>query len=116
MPETQEPFDPSDMKFVFTLRIPPASPDSSGDGSAGAWADGVTFFGSLLQVSAGEFDRGISLQRELSHRIRCRWRAAITQKNRLMLGTREFAIIGLREMDDVKKYMEITVLEGPTNV
>lgn len=53
-----------------------------------------------------------SNQTEISHRVTIQYRADINAAMRLFYGTRELAIVGIRDPNERHEYLEITCIEG----
>lgn len=111
-----ERIDPASLNRRLLFQSLPTVPDSSGDAGATNWVDGVTVWGSVKPVSAGEVRAGLAAQHEISHRIVIRYRTGITSGMRAKLGTRVFDLTGVRDIEDRAEYLEITALEGKSHV
>ena len=111
-----ERINPASLKRRLLFQSLPAVPDASGDAGATNWVDGVTIWGSVMPVSAGEIRAGLSAQHEISHRIIIRYRTGITSGMRAKLGTRVFDLTGVRDIEDRQEFLEITALEGKPHV
>lgn len=73
------------------------APDALGET---VWTEVDTVFAALTPVSAGEMPSGGGLAGTVTHRIEMRFRADVTARDRLRLGTRIFRILAARDLDE----------------
>ena len=108
-----ETIDPGSLKRRITFQTQSTTADSYGDAQAAAWVDtAIVAFASITPVTSGESVRAMAVQSEISHRIVCRYRAAILPTMRIKYGARYFKITGIRNLNEENEYLEIAAVEG----
>lgn len=73
--------------------------------NGGVWA-------SVAPLKSSEAMQAMANQVEVTHRVTIRYRADVTAAMRVYFGSRQLAIVGLRNPDERGEYMELTCVEG----
>ena len=74
--------------------------------------DGGAVWASIEPLSNRESQEALANQMTVSHRVRIRYRADVTAAMRIFYGTRELAIVGIRNPKERGEYLELLCLEG----
>ena len=89
------------------------SPQQTPSGeSAAVWTDIVTVYARVSPLSGRELFAAQQYASEVTHAIRVRWRAEITDRMRVKFGTRFFTIHWLRNLDERDIEIELLCSEG----
>ena len=76
-----------------------------------SWTKLVDWHGSIEPLSGNELWRAQQVQAEVTHRIRIRYRASITPRNRIVFGTRNFDILAVLNHDEKNRELELLCKE-----
>lgn len=103
---------------TFTPQTKTLSDDGTG-GRTAAWVDGTPFIGRLSSVSVRESITNKLVSASLlstvavysSHRLFCLGTVAITELQRVKLGTRIFEIKGVNNPSNISHHKEVDLLE-----
>lgn len=98
-------------RYRMTLQTPVDTPDLAG-GYTRTWSDTATFWTEIVPLRAREQVVDGRQQQKTTHRITCRYRADITNIQRLKYGTRLFNIRSVENVDERNEKLEMLVEEG----
>lgn len=95
--------DPGKMRHRITFQKFSGERDSFGDplqGDDAYWGDVATVWAAIDPISGREFYAAEQSQSEVSHKIRCRYRAGLDTAMRIVYGKRKFKIISLIDWEE----------------
>lgn len=95
--------DPGKMRHRVTFQSFSGAVDSFGDplqGDDSQWADVATLWAAIAPVSGKEFYAAQQSQSEVSHKVRCRYRAGLTTAMRIKYGSRLFKILSVIDWEE----------------
>lgn len=75
----------------ITIQSPPTAQDSYGE-LTGSWSDVSTVWASVVPIVGREYFQAETVQSEISHKIRIRYKSGIVPKMRVKFGSRYFEI------------------------
>lgn len=74
--------------------------------------NGSPEYAAIEPLSTRESQAALANQMEISHRVTLRYRADVTADMRIVFGSREFAIVGIRNPKERGEFLELLCLEG----
>lgn len=95
--------DPGKMRHRITFQYFVGESDSFGDpllADDTQWKDLATMWAAIDPISGKEFYAAEQSQSEVSHKVRCRYRAGITSAMRIKYGTRIFSILSVIDWEE----------------
>ena len=95
-------------------RVAIQSKVSVGDGQGGfteSWATDATVWSYLRPVKGLEKFQAGQLQTPVTHKITIRYRAGVTSKQRVLYGSRVFALKEALNPDEANLFLELTAIE-----
>lgn len=95
--------DPGKMRHRITFQRFTGEMDDFGDplqGDDSNWIDAAGVWAAIDPVSGREFYAVEQSQSEVSHKIRCRYRAGLTTDMRIKYGSRRFKIISIIDWEE----------------
>lgn len=81
-------------------------------GSTESWADGPTVWAQVTPLNGYERMRAMQLAAPVTHKLLIRYRAGLSTKNRLRLGTRTFDIKEVIDLENRHAWMQVICVEG----
>ena len=102
---------------LLTKRITLQYATRSSDGMGGvtlSWVDYATVFAAIWPLSANEYVANKAVQAKITHRIRIRYRSAMTHDMRVTFGNRVFEIKGIINNNESNIYLDL-MCEEKTN-
>lgn len=99
-----------ELRHRITFQIPVVQDDGYG-GEEKAWQDAFSAWASIKPISGREYYDAMSIQSEVTHRIRVRYRPDITTDMRIEHGDRIYEIEAVIDIDSRHKYLEILCRE-----
>jgi len=96
-------------RIVFQVRT--ETPDSYGDVTT-TFADSINAWAYIRPVSDHTAFMAATFRAEITHKIIVRYRSDITAAMRIKFGSRYFIINGLRNLEEQKRWLEISALES----
>lgn len=101
-----------ELKERATVEQLPTTDNAAGEPVAGSWtAVGDTVWAQLRPVGAIEKQRFGSVEHEVTHVIRMRWRSDVLARHRVKIGTRIFQIRGLMNVEEKDEELKLFVTE-----
>lgn len=100
----------------ITIQAPATGKDTWGQPNAG-WTDVATVFADIRPVSAREKMRAGALEAELSHTVRVRWQAVLSDYTaldglRLVFGLRVFRVVSAHSPDEARRAVIFNCIEA----
>ena len=95
--------DPGKMRHRITFQAFTGAADSFGDpqlGDDSQWHDVATVWAAIDPISGREFYAAQPSQSEVTHKLRCRYRAGLTPAMRLKCGGRKFKILAIIDWEE----------------
>lgn len=95
--------DPGKMRHRITFQQFSGSQDGFGDplqADDTNWTDAATLWAAIDPVSGREFYAAEQSQSEVSHKVRCRYRAGLDTAMRIVCGSRRFKIISIIDWEE----------------
>jgi SPP1 family predicted phage head-tail adaptor len=99
------------MRFLAVYQEPTRSADAYNAAKITGWQDRFPVYCSIETLKAWELVKYRSIQMDLTHRIRCRWRAEIGPSGRLRYQGRSFDIFSINNIDERNTELEILANE-----
>jgi SPP1 family predicted phage head-tail adaptor len=100
--------DPGALRHRLVLQAPVETEDGAG-GVLRSWSDVVTLWAALEPLAAATTVVGDAPVNRATHRLVMRWRAGVTTGHRFTAGGRVFAILGLADPDERRRFLVATV-------
>lgn len=95
--------DPGKMRHRVTFQKYNGNLDDYGDpqqADDAAWEDVATVWAAIDPISGREFYAAEQSQSEVSHKVRCRYRAGLNTAMRLLCGSRKFLIVSIIDWEE----------------
>lgn len=95
--------DPGKMRHRITFQSFTGEQDEFGDplqASDDNWKDEATLWAAIDPISGKEFYAAEQSQSEITHKVRCRYRAGLTTAMRIKYGKRIFQIISVIDWEE----------------
>jgi SPP1 family predicted phage head-tail adaptor len=91
-----------------------ATGETPGDGGySETWTDTATVWADVQPATAGgsEAVLGVAERSPITHTVRMRYRAAVTPRNRIKLGTRYLYVTGLQNIGEIDRELVLSCEE-----
>lgn len=95
--------DPGKMRHRVTFQRFSGTQDGFGDplqADDANWTDAATLWAAIDPISGREFYAAEQSQSEVSHKVRCRYRAGLDTAMRIVCGSRRFKIISIIDWEE----------------
>jgi SPP1 family predicted phage head-tail adaptor len=100
------------MRQVVTLyAMTPGTSDGMGGTTGASESVVATTRAAVEPVTSRERDQAMSVQTERTHRVNLRYRPGITETMTVGLGSRRFRIVGIRDLDERHRELELVCVE-----
>lgn len=100
----------SDLRHKLTIQTESEVSDGQG-GTTKSWTDGATLSAKIEPSKGWERFQAQQVATPVTHKITTRYRADLTTKNRLKLGTRIFRIKELLNVEERNQWLQIRAIE-----
>ncbi len=100
-----------ELRHRLELQSPTDSVDSYGQPTR-TWSTYATVWGKVMPVSAGESQLANQQQSDITHRVLIRHRSDVTAEHRILFGSRELNIRGVRDTEERGISLEIDAEEN----
>ena len=100
-----------EFKHLVSIETPTNSTDGGG-GYTESWAQTYTAWCKIIPVKVEQDLRADESGEQITHRIQTWWQSGVTNKMRVVYGSRTFNIVGVRNIDEENREMELLVVEG----
>ena len=98
------------MREQISIEEPTMTSDTYG-GNTRAWNSIATVWANVKPVSAAEKFFAGKVEMDVSHKIKIRYRDDVNATQRIVYGARTFIITGVRNIDELDKFLEILARE-----
>ena len=98
--------DPGHMRHRLTLQTVSRSTSTVSGSQTNTWSTATTLWAAIEPTSGREFQRADSQVAEVTHKVTCRYRAAIEPDARFTWGSRTFEIVSVVNMDELNTWCE----------
>lgn len=102
-----------ELRHLLTIFAPVETVDASGSVSVDPEGAGFNVYGALMPEHSREIFDAHKLNPEVTGVIRIRYDSRVTQKHRVKLGARQWDILGVRDYEERRRTMLLSVRERP---
>lgn len=103
--------NPGKLRHRITIQSPTVVADGSGGYTVSGYSEVATVWAAVIPLTAQEQYFAQQLNQRTTHRIRTRYRNDVTAAMRILLGTRSFEIVGVRNIGERGRELEIMAME-----
>ena len=100
------------LRHRLTIKQATEAADSYGAAGSITWADVVTVWGSVEPIRGREYFDAKQVNAETTHRIGLRYRAGVTTKMRIYLGSRIFEVLEVLNPSERNRELQIMAKEA----